>query len=155
MPGDTYTDSIELVNSNKKNAKYYLTIGTNEQGQKEIELLKRVKLTITNKNGDVLYDGGLIREEKILLGEYDINDRDKFDFKISFPTNLGNEFENLNPDLFLIFSADTKEENADKHSDTIKTGDRIDYLIVIFAISTIGFIVACILYYKEKKSFQK
>lgn len=150
MPGDTYADSITLSNSNKSKAKYYMTIGTNNDNQKDINLLKNIKLIITNSKGETIYDGSLIGEGKILLGEYDINDKDKFDFKISFPAELGNEFENLNPNLFLIFSAEY--ENAEETNKSIKTGDKIDLSIVLFIISSICFIFVCFKYYKERNS---
>lgn len=149
MPGDIYRESIKLKNFEKKNAKYYMSIKTNETNQKKLELLKNIKLAIRNKKGESIYEGSLISEGKILIGKYNIDEGDELDFTISFPTNLGNEFENLNPDLFLIFSAEYEMSDAEESS--IKTGDTIDYSTIMFMVSSICFIVACILYYKENK----
>lgn len=169
MPGDSYIETITLKDSDKKNANYYMSIGTDETDQKNINLLKRIKLTITNQNGDTLYDGSLIGDGKILIGKYNIDESDKLDFKISFPTELGNEFENLNPDWFIKFSAeyDKDESEDDSHGNTddntnddkdsndskknMKTGDKIDNSVVVFIISSICFIIVCVLYNKENK----
>lgn len=148
MPGDSYVETIKIKNYDKENAKYYMLIGTNDMNIKNIELLKNIKLTIKNQKGNIIYDGSLLSDGKILIGKYNINESDKLDFTISFPTSLGNGFENLNPDMFIIFSAEY--DNKDAENGSIKTGDKIDYAMMTFFVSSICLITVCVLYYKEK-----
>ena len=131
MPGDSYVDSIELKNLNKKNAKYRLNISSNETNQNKINLLKKIKLTITKQSGGTVYNGSLIFNEKILLGTYDVNGEDRFIFRVVFSSELGNEFENLNPDLILRFSAEYDKPtpdpgpSPDEPDDSIAPYDRL------------------------------
>ena len=70
-------------------------------------------------------------------------------FKVLVPEELDNQFENLNPKLFFVFSAEyDTEENTDKNP---QTGDSIDVAITIFFISAIGLVIVMLLAYKEKK----
>ena len=149
VPGDSFTDSIKIKNTNKEKTKYYLKFNTDRNDIKEINLLSQIQLIITKKNGQVVYNGKLLSEDKILLGEYKLGEIDELYFKVSVPEELDNQFENLNPRLLLVFSAeyDTKE-NADRNP---QTGDSIDVAITIFFISAIGLVIVMLLAYKEKK----
>ena len=149
VPGDSFTDSIKIKNTNKKKTKYYMEFNTDKNDIKEINLLSQIQLIITKTDGQVVYDGKLLSEDKILLGEYKSGEVDELYFKVSVPEELDNQFENLNPRLLLVFSAeyDTKE-NTYKNP---QTGDSIDVAITIFFISAIGLVVVMLLAYKEKK----
>lgn len=143
MPGDEFKDSLTIVNNNKIKTKYYLELGKDEKRTNERELLKQIRLVITNKNGQVVYDGSLLNDGKILLGEYEPNGFDTLEFKISIPIDLSNKYELLNPDISFIFSEEGRILNP-------QTGDTIDWAITIFFISSIGLIVIIILGYREK-----
>ncbi len=139
MPGDTVVNYLEIKNSNKKSVKYFLKLGTEDTSNaKNIELLSFIDLTITNQEGNVIYTGKLLNQDKILLGKYSLNEGDKFEFKVSVPNDLDNEYVNLNPKLSLIFTADYEEEKNIKNP---MTGDSIDLTITIFLLSSIGLIV--------------
>lgn len=152
MPGDNYIDKIEIKNTEKNEAKYFLKIETNEENSKYVELLKQVNLTITNKNGQVLYNGKLLNTEKILLGTYNLNEYDNIDLKISIPEQLENKYALLNPELSFIFSAEY--DNKDTKTSVIenpKTGDYINLAIIIFFISAVGLITVMLFWHREKK----
>ena len=149
VPCDSFTDTMKIKNANKENAKYYLKLNTNKNNIKETNLLNQIQLIITRKNGQVVYNGKLLNEDKILLGEYKLNEEDELYFKVSVPEELDNQFENINPGLLLVFSAeyDTKE----KTEWNPKTGDSIDVAITIFVISSIGLAIVMLLAYIEER----
>lgn len=150
MPGDNFVDYAELKNTSKNSNKYYLKILTDDKKEEEINLLNNIHLTITNKNGQIIYNGNLLSSEKFLLGEYATNDYDKFEFKIEVPSELENEFTLLNPKLYFVFSSES-EEDTNKVPSNPKTGDKIDLALTIFLFSSICLVIIIILAYIEKK----
>lgn len=169
MPGDNFKEYVE-INNDKKNAKYYMQIIIDEKYLLEKELLSKIKLHITNKNGQVIFDGNIGNTGRVLLGNYNINENDRFEFNISVPFDIGNEYTTLNPVLDIVFSAEyddipngqpnsgsvSKNENSiSKYVQNLltnpKTGDKIDWAITMFFISSIGLIITIILGYREKK----
>lgn len=182
MPGDSYTSSVEIKNNNKKDAKYYFKLSINEENENYQELLNNTDLIISSKNGQVLYNGKMINDKKILLGEYNIGQEDKLDFKISVPKELENKYANLGSTLNLIFSAEYEKENtennnaenSDNTDNTVeneskkdnnnskanenklspKTGDKINVAITVFVISCIGLVIVSFLDYREKRNIE-
>lgn len=148
VPGDSYSDSISINNTKKSTAKYFLRFNTNQNSYNDILLLDNINLKIINSKGNVIYSGSLNCKDKITLGEYKPNDKDSLKFIIEVPANLNNKFENLNPNLELIFSAEYDGKNDDSGTDKgPQTGDSINVTIIVFFISTIGLIVVMILNY--------
>ena len=169
MPGDNFKEYVE-INNDKKNAKYYMQIIIDEKYLLEKELLSKIKLHITNKNGQVIFDGNIGNTGRVLLGNYNINENDRFEFNISVPFDIGNEYTTLNPVLDIVFSAEyddipngqpnsgsvsKNENNISNYIQNLltnpKTGDKIDWAITMFFISSIGLIITIILGYREKK----
>ena len=136
MPGDSYKNSIEIKNTDKKNVHYYVMLDTDEP-----ELLNALELIITNKKGQV-YKGKMTRSKAILLGEYGLNETDSLEFEILVPSNLKNEYANLMPKINFIFSAKYAENDKIKNP---KTGDKINVAITMFLISSIGLITVLVL----------
>ena len=180
MPGDSYTSSVEIKNKNNKKAKYYFKLSLNEEDKIYQELLNNIDLIISNKNGKILYNGKMINDKKILLGEYSIGQEDKLDLKIIVPKELENKYANLGSTLNLIFSAEYEKENtennnaenSDNTDNTVeneskkdnnkenenkmnpKTGDKISVAITIFVLSSIGLIIVSFLDYREKRNIE-
>ena len=149
VPGDNFTDSIKIKNTNKEKVSYYLSLNVDKKDSKDKDLLNQIQLIITNKNGKVVYKGKLLKEDKLLLGEYKLGEEDELYFNVIVPEDLNNEYENLGPKLLLVFSADYKAKE-----DTIIlpiTGDPITLAITIFCISTIGLVTVVLLAYRERK----
>lgn len=152
MPGDSFKDSVEIKNNNKYNTRYYLSIDTNGKIPEEKNLLNNVDITITNKDGKVIYKGKLLDINKTLLGEYTPNEYDKLNFTVSIPDGLGNEFAKLNPDISFVFSSENDNKNNNETTPSNpQTGDKIEWAITIFLTSSIGLIVVMILGYREKQ----
>lgn len=153
MPGDSFTNSLEIKNSNKNSVKYFLRFTTDGLIDKDIELLSKMNLTILNQAGQVLYNGKLLQTDNILLGEYKLNQTDKLTFNVSVPMDLGNEYILLNPKASLVFSAEYKEKDIIKRkSKNPETGDTIDWAITIFLISSIGFVTVLLLDFNERRN---
>ena len=150
MPGDSYTSSIEINNKDKEKARYYLTLGADERDKQVIELLKKLDLIITNKNGVIIYNGKMISNEKIFLGEYGLNGYDKLEFKIIVPEDLKNEYANLKPKLNWKFSVEY-DKNDKKVVGNPKTGDQINIAIAVFLVSAIGFLTVILINYRKNK----
>ena len=166
MPGDKISESIEIKNKNKNNVKYFCRIEVDETNKKDIELLNQIGLIITNQNGKVVYNGKLLSNGRILLGEYDINEDDKLQYNVSIPSELSNDFALLSPKFSVIYSAEGNEQEIDQKGtkddkttentrentkDNPQTGDSINMTIIIFFISTAGLIIVMIIGYKAKK----
>ena len=169
MPGDSYTSSVEIKNKNNKKAKYYFKLSLNEENKIYQELLNNIDLIISNKNGKILYNGKMINDKKILLGEYSIGQEDKLDLKIIVPKELENKYANLGSTLNLIFSVEYEKENTENNNAennntdnktenenkmNPKTGDKINVAITIFVLSSIGMIIVSFLDYREKRNIE-
>ena len=174
VPGDVYEDIIEINNKLGDNAKYYLDY---KHLEKEYELLKKLDLVITNKDGIIVYSGKIDDINHVLLGTYKNNDNDKLVLKLLVPTDLKNAFELIIPKFELIISADYNEkkiiENNTERGGIISenieniienggifvvnpfTGDSINLSIIIFLISALGLICIMILTYKKNKNNNK
>ena len=165
MPGNNYTEHIKLKNLRKANSKYFVLLKIDDRFKKEKELLSKLALVIKNNSGQVIYSGGLVNTSKIFLGNYNINESDEFEFDVSVPIDLGNEYASLNPVLDVVFSAEyegsskTETNNSIQTNNSIiknifvnpKTGDTIDWAITIFLISSVCLIITIVLGYFEKK----
>lgn len=155
MPGDSYSSSIKIKNTNKKNAKYYLKLDLKGLNEIEIGLLEEIDLIIINKQGKVIYSGKLRNAENVLLGKYDIGEEDEFDLKMSIPKDLANKYAGIPPKLNWTFSVDydkdnSKDNNSGKNKTNPQTGDEINMAITIFVISSMGLVIVMLLDYKEK-----
>ncbi len=144
VPGDVITSTIEIDNKDKNNANFFLHFDKSNNSQEEIELLDQITLIITNKDGKEIYNGKLSTNDKIFLGKYNKGDKDSLQFKIIVPADLDNKYENINPKLSLVFSAEYEKNNP-------KTGDTIYLATAIFLISSVCFIAVIVLYCKERK----
>ncbi len=167
MPGDSYSSSIEINNTDKKNGHFYVTIavddnnqsGNNEGNINGKGLLNELELLITNDQGQVVYKGNIKNGERILLGKYGIGNKDRLNFKVIVPNSLSNEYANIAPKINWTFSVDYDKEasdNGNKNNNEIspQTGDKINVSITIFIISAIGLVIVLFLSYRERKNIE-
>ena len=150
MPGDKFTDTIEIKNTSNGKKKYYIRTDTNENNSKELELLDKIELIVVNQGGSILYSGKLLMKNPVFLGEYNPDEAQKLQFKISVPSELENEYAVLSPNLNLVFSSEEENTVISKIMNP-KTGDSIDLTITIFLISSIGLIIIMIIAYIENR----
>jgi len=151
MPGDSYDSSIEIKNKDKKVAKYYLRFKYDE-----IALLKETILVITNKKGQIIYNGKIKDAKNIFLGEYKKNQGEKLDLKILVPEDMENQYENLSTKLEWIFKVEYDKEIDKKNNNKTnpQTGDNINVAITMFILSSIGLIVVMVLEHRERKNIE-
>ncbi len=160
MPGDSYSSSLKIKNTNKKGAKYYFKCNIEDKDESIKELLNNLELEITNEKGQVLYNDKVKNNENILLGEFNKGEEGKLDFKIKVSNQLTNQYANLNEKLNYVFSVDYEKiytennnvVNLDKTNP--QTGDKINVAMTIFLISAIGLIIVLILDYREKRNIE-
>ena len=149
MPGDDFSDNIEIKNNRKNKVRYYLRLETNEKNADKLKLLSQIKFMITGDDGKIIYDGTLQQFDKILLSELNANEYEKLVFKVMVPIDIDNKFENLDPDLTFVFLSEEESSIINP-----KTGDLIDVSMIIFLLSAIGLIIVIIIgYINNKKEY--
>ena len=149
MPGDEFSDNIEIKNNRKNKVRYYLRLETNEKNADKLKLLSQIKFIITNDDGKTIYDGTLQQFDKILLSELNANEYEKLVFKVMVPIDINNKFENLDPDLTFVFLSEEESSIINP-----KTGDLIDVSMIIFLLSAMGLIIVIIIgYINNKKEY--
>ncbi len=143
MPGDVYSDSIELNNDSEDEVKLYFR----SEALENSELLDKILLTITTDIGGketIVYTGSLRAKElseDIILGTINAKTSGKFEYKIEVPKELNNKYSILNSYVKWVFSTEPieKEEDIKNTGDTLSPGFIICYLgIVLCIISVMG-----------------
>lgn len=118
MPGDEYTGTIDFSKKGNNKANYYLTIESDLDDTKQV-LLRKLKLTISDKSGHIIYEGNFNMNEEILIGEYGAKDKDSIDIKINIPEELENEITMLNLKANFVFSSKVTSKEREESSGTI------------------------------------
>lgn len=107
LPGDSYKDSVELANTSNVPIKLYFKSAVFDD-----ELLEKMTLRITTQINDTsktVYEGNLQAgklEENQLLGVIPSDGSGKFEFEISVPAELDNEYTVLANQVKWIFSTE-------------------------------------------------
>lgn len=126
MPGDTFTDSVNLSNTTDKEAELFFCALSNDKDPKQIDLLKNMGLEISY-GGNVLYDGTLqaedLSKEYISLGKYKPGDTGKLDFKITVPKKLNNAYALRNADVQWVFTVREEEPKAAPQDESTSSTD--------------------------------
>ena len=152
VPGDTFTENINIENKKNDKAKYYMSVIVNND-EETIKLLSQIDITI--KNGDKeLFKGKMIDIDKILLAELLKGGMANIQFEVSVPIELANEYTRIIPDFTIIFSAEYENGSSNPIADLIinpKTGDRVDIMFLTFLLSSIGLVITIILGSRERK----
>ena len=126
MPGDSYSDSVDLKNNGEETIKLYFQ----SENLDDSELLEKILLKITTTiQGEekVLYDGNLKATDlskSIVLGEMPKESTGKFTFEIKVPPELNNKYTIQNSCVKWIFSTEPiQKEEKDTITKSVKTGD--------------------------------
>ena len=153
MPGDAYSDTLELENDSNKDIKLYFR----SQATDETDLLDKIQLKITTKiNGEtkVFYEGSLRAaelNENSVLGMLPANATGKFDFEIYVPHELNNEYTITSSFVKWIFST---EEIDEPDTDNPKTGDDSNVMLwfSLLGLSVSGLLLMLTIKKKEKEN---
>ena len=110
LPGDSYTEEIEIKNTKKEQVKYYVQIEVPGMEITTIKYLNKVNLVISNGERE-LYNGKFYNNDKIFLAELGPNEKENLRFDISVPAELSNEYANIIPKFQIKFLSNYKEKN--------------------------------------------
>ncbi len=172
LPGDSTIEEISIENSSKKTMKYYLSIDDSQMTQEEIELLEKLELVITNSNDDLIYEGDLHINNRVIFGTYAPGESDDIILKVQIPKELNNQFSKIVTKLVWNFSLDEAGEEVEPNPytgdedepvekpeqkpDTPATGDfKFDLSITVFLVSALGLLIVLILEKKETEKIEK
>ena len=154
LPGDKTEEKVKIKNISNDRANYTLDITKEEKLTKEEEeILKGIKLKITNSKGLTVFSGNLLDVERILLGEYGAGEEDELTFEFDVSMDPNTVLEKVKSKLRWIFQASYDESKLKtKETGNPKTGDnQFDVSLMIFFISAICLIITIILSYIEKR----
>ena len=151
MPGDTYSDTLHLVNDGDKDIKIYFRSSAADDS----ELLDKIQLKLTTEiNGKttVFYNGDLRAEElneDVVLGVIPKDQEGDFHFEIYVPHELNNKYTISSSFVQWIFSTEEIQEPA--RGDNPKTGDtsHITFWINLTGLSLSGIGLILLLRKKE------
>lgn len=110
LPGDTYNESIQIVNTDNRDINLYFRTEILE----DEDILNKIQLKITTTiDGETktVYEGSLNSNlDNQLLGIIKKNGSDTFDFSITVPPELNNNYSLLEGKIKWIFSTELIEE---------------------------------------------
>ena len=143
LPGDTESEIIYLSNNSDTKNNYYFSIDYNNLTNEEIDLLKKIKLTVKRKNGDVLVDSTLANKNRNVLGTYSKGEKEEFTVELTLPIDADNDYSKLFAKVMWRFSYDVVEKRKTKNP--ITWDSKFDLSITIFILSTLGFVIVLII----------
>ncbi len=161
LPGDSISETVSINNKKETNIEYFVSTekldGVSENG---LELLEKLKLKIISGNG-VIYEGKLVDLDNVSLGTYTPKSESNFEFIITVPSELGNEYANIYSAIKWNFSVSEGEKEPEKapekkpeepKPESPQTGDtKFMIAIIVFVVSAIGLIIVLVLEKKRKK----
>lgn len=148
LPGDTYSDSIVLLNDSDNPVKIYFR----SEADRKDDILDKIQLVITSEIGgrsETVYEGSLRRNaENLLLGTISPDTEGMLTFTISVPSELDNDYALIDSYVNWYFST---EEISDDAITSVQTGDHINTSIWI-AVSAFSLAVTVIVILLRKKT---
>lgn len=106
-PGDWAPRTVTIKNNGKRHFSYHVQI--NNKGPEKLlhELLLEIETA-----GDYLYNGKVSDFSQLSSRELNAGQKEDLEFTIRFPEHLGNEYQGLDTNFSLTFTAvDEKDEN--------------------------------------------
>lgn len=164
MPGDQFTDSVEISNTTDNEAEIFFRTALEGQTEEQLDFLDKLQLKIS-MNGQELYSGNLKAEginKDISLGKYQAGQGGRLDFAIKVPVELKNAYALRKADVKWIFTVNENEitptpeaqEHEQKGTDAVRTGDKSPILALCMILAG-GVIVGLIILKKHKKDTSK
>lgn len=147
LPGDKKTDTFSILNNGDSKISYFLSIDYGSLSSEELSLLQKTKLVIKKQNGEILVDSNLMDKSIYTLGIYSSGEGDKYTIEVSLPRDIDNKYSKLFTKVTWIFSCKVEQKEQKVNP---KTWDsEFDLSIMVFLISTVGFIIVLFLGKKE------
>lgn len=149
MPGDTYSDTLQLVNDGQRDVKLYFRTGAED----ESDLLDKIQMKIVTEiagNTSVFYEGSLRAASlnaDVVLGTIPGNTEGTFRFEIHMPHELDNQYTLSESLVQWIFSTEEIPEPIKPQTgNNLIAGNTIILYALIVAI--IALIAAVCVYLK-------
>lgn len=142
LPGDSLSEDIDIDNKSDDEIGLYFATKFDGLTDEERLLLQSIKLNIKDKDNNILYDGVLLSEKK-LLKSYGIGQKDKLKVTVTLPNNLDNRFSTLVTKLIWSFTCDKFENGVPVNPNTGE--NQLNMSIKVFIFSSIALIVVLIL----------
>lgn len=151
MPGEKLTYVVDIKNPDKEKSSFYFNTKIKEDlSDNQKEILNKIRLLITDKNNTKIYNGPLLKDNDILLGEYLKNSTDTLTFNLLIPENLSNDFSLIETNFTWNFSKIDQDLDNNLNKNSLKTGNLFDNLsFLIFVISSICLTVSTKLFFKK------
>lgn len=149
LPGDRYTDSVDIMNNSNESIKLYFHTSILEEN----ELLDKVMLKIYgvfDNKSHLVYDGtirGKALFDNILLADMNGGEKGKVFFEIYVPEELDNEYVLMDSEVvwnFLTEPIKTSEEPVPTGDHTLKT------CLILFVIGGIMVMISIIWMFLER-----
>lgn len=153
MPGDSFTDTVTLKNTTKKEAEFLFRTKTPESlNEEEKELLEQISLVITLGQKE-LYRGNLEAADLntgISLGTYPGSTEEKFHFSLNIPHQLKNAYALSNTAVTWVFSVKENAEAEIIPAIPARTQDSTQLIFYcLSAFSAVLGVGVCLLYRKK------
>ena len=142
LPGDSLSEDIDIDNKSGREIGFYFATKFDGLTDEERLLLQSIKLNIKDRDNNILYDGILLSDKK-LLKSYGIGQKDKLKVTVTLPDNLDNRFSTLVTKLIWSFTCDKFENGVPVNPNTGEY--RLDMSIKVFVFSSIALIIVLIL----------
>lgn len=94
MPGDTFRDSADILNTTENPAEIFFHTGIVCQREDRMDLLRKLRLKIA-MDGQIIYSGNLLAEElkeEVSLGAFQPGEGGTMEFTVSVPAELKNTY---------------------------------------------------------------
>ena len=151
MPGDSKEQTVQINNSSKNKNNYLISVETEDLNDEEKALLGKVKLTVTDQDGNIVIEDTLDNINNISMGTYPSGKSGTLTFKVTLPTDADNTYSKIGTKITWKFSL-----ISEAPPDTPDTGDfRLNIALKAFILSSIGFIIVLILYKKRQDEEEK
>lgn len=159
MPGDSYSDTLNLNNDSDNTVMLYFKATVPDDTNKLYDAL-RLKITCRYDGSDteeVIYDGTVTKSaiDTMELVELDAGKSAHLDYTLYFPEEYDNQYTLMDGDITWIFSTEEIFKEPDRPDDDAKTGDDTIMAFQLAAGGVICVVLAVILKKKDKENYQE
>lgn len=111
-PGDWAPRSVVIQNNGTMDFEYHVSVRSNSESMK---LYNELLLEVSDTKG-FLYNGRLQDFKELPARNLVSSSEETLEFTVRFPEHLGNEFQGLNANFTLLFTAEGKGDDRDEQS---------------------------------------
>ena len=151
MPGDSKEETVQINNRSENKNDYLLSVETDNLSDEEKSLLDKVKLKVTDQDGNVVIEDTLSNINNKSLGVYPSGKTGTLKLEVIVPTDADNSLSKISTKITWKFSLNSEAPPIHPN-----TGDfRLTIALKTFIFSSIGFLIVLILYKKKQNEEKK